>query len=401
MPLASATLEALVHNSLEFAAPADYADDRAAARRVETKSSTRLQCERMRQFPALRLCFELGLSPARLQTVNPKLVLLHFDAYGGPRERRGDRAAHVSYDDNLQAALGIMAYFGGSVATPEEHMHVGTIDVSAGFAGAFACGLALRERDARRAAGFDDRVLVARTSLAAAGQLLVLPWLGLGDERRDDATPFERPLGGGGPDCRGEHAAYRAYEARDGNWVFVAAAGPLAREPARRAALKKLAMALGGAPVDAADSRDPAGAAAAAVAAEVRGFDAGDVVKVLRSHGVAATLCRSLRALPEDATTHSAPTRKKGDPSPPGVKRRSSLPSAQTYIFADDGATHGVKLFAPCGLRSHLGGGVVPTPPAPKPGKHTVAVLADAGVDAHALVAAGVAATQWSEARFP
>ncbi|KAK7248067.1 hypothetical protein SO694_0008717 [Aureococcus anophagefferens] len=31
----------------------------------------------------------------------------------------------------------------------------------------------------------------------------------------------------------------------------------------------------------------------------------------------------------------------------------------------------------------------------------TVAVLADAGVDAHALVAAGVAATQWSEARFP
>ena len=124
-------------------------------------------------------------------------------------------------------------------------------------------------------------------------------------------------------------------------------------------------------------------------------------MKVLRSHGVAATLCRSLRALPEDATTHSAPTRKKGDPSPPGVKRRSSLPSAQTYIFADDGATHGVKLFAPCGLRSHLGGGVVPTPPAPKPGKHTVAVLADAGVDAHALVAAGVAATQWSEARFP
>ena len=79
------------------------------------------------------------------------------------------------------------------------------------------------------------------------------------------------------------------------------------------------------------------------------------------------------------------------------------LLSDQTYVFARDTTQGGgeVSVFSPCGLRSRLGAGVVPTHPAPKPGKHTVAVLQDHGVDPHALIAAGLAATQWSDARFP
>ncbi len=149
----------------------------------------------------------LGLSPARLKADFPNLVLCQLDAYGGPR--RGSRSDHPGYDDLIQASTGVMARFGGGLDTPEEHAHFGTIDVLGGFSAAFACAVALVKRS--RGGGGD----VARSSLAAAGQMLQLPFM----YDYDGRAAFDEPSG---RNVKGARALYRCYEAADG-WFFLAA----------------------------------------------------------------------------------------------------------------------------------------------------------------------------------
>jgi crotonobetainyl-CoA:carnitine CoA-transferase CaiB-like acyl-CoA transferase len=86
---------------------------------------------------------------------------------------------------------------------------LGTIDVLTGFCAAFAIGVALIKRV--RGGGAD----VARASLAAAGQLIQIPFM----YDYGGRAAFDEPSG---PHVKGEHALYRCYEARDG-WFFLAA----------------------------------------------------------------------------------------------------------------------------------------------------------------------------------
>jgi crotonobetainyl-CoA:carnitine CoA-transferase CaiB-like acyl-CoA transferase len=154
-----------------------------------------------------RQLISLGLDLERLRASNPNIILCQLDAFGGPQ--LGPRSGYPGYDDLVQASTGIMARFGGSLATPEEHAHLGTIDVLTGFCAAFAIGVALIKRV--RGGGAD----VARASLAAAGQLIQIPFMYDYGER----AAFDEPSG---PHVKGEHALYRCYEARDG-WFFLAA----------------------------------------------------------------------------------------------------------------------------------------------------------------------------------
>jgi crotonobetainyl-CoA:carnitine CoA-transferase CaiB-like acyl-CoA transferase len=149
----------------------------------------------------------LGLDFEQLRQMNPRVILCHLDAFGGPRV--GPRSDYPGYDDLVQASTGIMARFGGSLATVEEHAHVGTIDVLAGLCGAFATSLALWRREQT------GKGEVARTSLAAAGQWLQVRFMYDFQER----SAFNEPSG---REAKGEGSLYRCYRAADG-WLFFAA----------------------------------------------------------------------------------------------------------------------------------------------------------------------------------
>lgn len=149
----------------------------------------------------------LGLSDADLAAINPGLVALQLDAFGGPR--RGPKSDHLGYDDLAQAATGVMTRFGGGPDTPEEHAHFGTIDVLTGFCGCIALGASLLQ--AQRT----GRVATARTSLAAAGNLIQAQFMYDFENR----GPFDEASG---RHARGSGPFYRSYQAEDG-WFFFAA----------------------------------------------------------------------------------------------------------------------------------------------------------------------------------
>lgn len=149
----------------------------------------------------------LGLDAASLKAVNPNVILCLLDCWGGPLW--GPFSDYLGYDDLVQAATGIMTRFGGSMQTPEEHAHLGTIDVLTGFAAAFAVATALYKR---KCTGQPD---VARTSLSGTGQLLQIPFMYDFEGREPFNEPADREAKGCGP-------LYRCYEAADG-WFFLAA----------------------------------------------------------------------------------------------------------------------------------------------------------------------------------
>ncbi len=149
----------------------------------------------------------LGLSRDRLESVNPRLILVQLDAFGGPA--RGPKSDHLGYDDLAQAATGVMTRFGGRPETPEEHAHFGTIDALTGYCACAALGAALLRLERTGQGG------IARASLAAAGNMIQTPFM----YDFADRAPFDEPTG---REVRGWGPFYHCYEAEDG-WMFFAA----------------------------------------------------------------------------------------------------------------------------------------------------------------------------------
>jgi crotonobetainyl-CoA:carnitine CoA-transferase CaiB-like acyl-CoA transferase len=149
----------------------------------------------------------LGLTEIRLNEVNPRLILVQLDAWGGPR--RGPKSDHLGYDDLAQAATGVMTRFGGGPETPEEHAHFGTIDALTGHCACVALGAALERLSVTGKGG------VARASLAAAGEMIQAQFMYDFDGR----PAFDEPSG---REARGWGPFYRCYAAADG-WMFFAA----------------------------------------------------------------------------------------------------------------------------------------------------------------------------------
>jgi crotonobetainyl-CoA:carnitine CoA-transferase CaiB-like acyl-CoA transferase len=147
----------------------------------------------------------LGLDEASLQAVNPEVIFCQLDCFGGPR--RGPRTDYLGYDDLIHATTGIMLRFGGGMDTPEEHAHVGTIDVMCGFAAALGVATALYRKHR------SGEVLRARTSLAALGNLVQIPFC----YDYEGRGPFDEPSG---REAMGYSDLSRFYRTSDG-WIYL------------------------------------------------------------------------------------------------------------------------------------------------------------------------------------
>ena len=110
----------------------------------------------------------MGLDAEGLKKLNPDAIFCKLDCFGGVRP--GPRTNYLGYDDLVQATTGIMLRFGGSMDTPEEHAHVGTIDVMCGFGGSLGIAAALYQKYRT------GRIGRPRTSLSALSGLAQIPF---------------------------------------------------------------------------------------------------------------------------------------------------------------------------------------------------------------------------------
>jgi len=150
----------------------------------------------------------VGLDAENLRKLNPDAIFCKLDCFSGVR--RGTRTDYIGYDDLVQATTGIMLRFGGAMDRPEEHAHVGTIDVMCGFAGALAVATALYQKHRF------GRIGRGRTSLSANSGLLQVPFA---YDYRGRGL-FDEPTG---PDCSGWDDLSRFYSTASGRHILLSA----------------------------------------------------------------------------------------------------------------------------------------------------------------------------------
>ncbi|MEX3009630.1 CoA transferase [Hoeflea sp. TYP-13] len=305
----------------------------------------------------------IGLDAENLERINPNVILCQLDCYGGPM--RGPNSNFPGYDDLAQAVTGVMARFGGSLDTPEEHAHFGTIDVLGGFCGVLAIGAALFQR-ARTGRGD-----VARASLCAAGQLIQAPFMFDYDGR----APFDEPSGRA---LKGWGALYRAYQAADG-WFFLAAH---ASDPATLAGIDGLS-GVDALPADALEYALETRFRTGNVADWVRRLQAADIGAhgLNKMHAVrdAHIRCESEGAIDLNENTFS-------------FIRHDRHPSGRW-----------VDLVAPNAIRPTEAAITIPGP-MPKPGADSRVILAEFGFSADeidGMIKDGVVAEQWCAKYLP
>lgn len=146
----------------------------------------------------------LKLDHASLQSIHPGVLFCRLDCFGGPR--RGYKSDYIGYDDIIQANSGIMSRFGGP-KTPEEHAHLGTLDVNCGFAAGLGMALSLYHK---YKTGKTSR---ARTSLSAITNLTQITFAFDYENR----APFNEASG---RQALGNHTLSHFYQTADG-WLFI------------------------------------------------------------------------------------------------------------------------------------------------------------------------------------
>ncbi|QGG80881.1 carnitine dehydratase [Litorivicinus lipolyticus] len=150
---------------------------------------------------------QMGLTEELLSAINPEVIFCQLDCFGGIKQ--GLRTNYLGYDDVVQASTGIMHRFGGGMEAPEEHAHVGTIDVMCGFGGSLGIATALYQKYKT------GRIGRPRTSLAALTGLAQIPFCFDYKGRPN----FDEPAG---REAQGYHALERFYPTSDGTLMLAA-----------------------------------------------------------------------------------------------------------------------------------------------------------------------------------
>jgi crotonobetainyl-CoA:carnitine CoA-transferase CaiB-like acyl-CoA transferase len=305
----------------------------------------------------------MGLDGEGLRKLNPKAIFCQLDCFGGVR--RGPRTDYLGYDDLVQAATGIMLRFGGSMETPEEHAHVGTIDVMCGFGAALAVAAALYQK-----LKF-GRIGRARTSLSALSGLAQIPYCY--DYR--GRAPFDEPAGRSVQGC---DALKHFYTTASGQSLLLWASEADLSRFSRVAGLEHLARV----------PRDKRGEFL------TQAFSTADASTWLRRlHGadIGAALCESMESLRREYTRAGRNT--------PGTESAS-------YSFStchDHPSGRSVTQVDPYAVRPESAK-VFPMAPAEKYGASTRTVLralgyGDSRIDE--LIAAGAISESWSREYLP
>lgn len=326
----------------------------------------------------------LGVDEVSLKKINPHVILGLFTAFGGPGW--GPRSDFIGYDDLVQASTGIMSRFGGGLDTPEEHAHLGTIDVVSGFSGALAVCFALLKR---RRTGQSD---VACSSLAANGQFIQTEFM-------FDYDGMEHGTEPSGPDARGTHALYRWYEAAD-EWIFVAS--PKQLVPTEEADRDQLTAIVQGLPETGAGSRSQDLDVLLSIVSDeglveylgaaFKQMTAAEALHALENGGVAGYKRGTMAGIREANVSGADHFTLQDHPSASG----------KTFQFTqtpDHPIGSSVTIISPCAMRAT--NAVVKNPStAPKYGEHSREVLEELGYTAtqiNSFVEDGSIAESWSE----
>ncbi|MGB5864711.1 MAG: CoA transferase [Sulfitobacter sp.] len=306
---------------------------------------------------------KMGLDTDTLRKINPDAIFCKLDCFSGVR--RSTRTDYIGYDDLVQATTGIMLRFGGAMDRPEEHAHVGTIDVMCGFGGALGVAAALYQKYRH------GRIGRGRTSLSSNSGLLQIPFAfdfkgrGLYDEPS-------------GPEVNGYDALTRFYSTASGRHILLCAYEadlPRFRDVEGLEELPDMAV----------EDR------AAYLAAAFQDQRAAEWVERLRAADIGAAVCEYLDALRAENSRDAD--------GAPGTQNGSYSFS----IYPDHPSGHTITQLDPYAVRS-VRGTVTAVRPAEKFGASTRTVLKELGYADQAIEAmlkSGGISESWSDEYLP
>lgn len=305
----------------------------------------------------------MGLDAESLKALNPQAIFCQLDCFGGVRT--GPRTDYLGYDDLVQSATGIMLRFGGSMDTPEEHAHVGTIDVMCGFGAALGIAAALYQKSRTGVIGRP------RTSLSALTGLAQIPFC------YDYANrgPFDEPSGS---ETKGYSALSQLYETASGDHILLCASEVDLPRFGRAEGLEAI--------VEMAASDREAYLAKAFMTAP-----AGTWQQRLQKADIGVSLCENIEEIRSRSARIADGT--------PGLDRGSYSFS----VFPDHPSGHTVTQLDPFAIRPAVGK-VTAITPAEKYGASTRAVLRDLNYtdnEIDRLIASGTISESWSAEYLP
>jgi crotonobetainyl-CoA:carnitine CoA-transferase CaiB-like acyl-CoA transferase len=306
---------------------------------------------------------EMGLDEAGLKALNPEVIFCQLDCFSGVRP--GPRSDYLGYDDLVQATTGIMLRFGGGMATPEEHAHVGTIDVMCGFGAALAVATALYQK---RKTG---RVGRARTSLSALSGLAQMRFC----YDYQGRAPFDEPAG---RNVRGYDALSRIYPTASGTHLLLCASEADLPRLDQVEGLSKLTHST---PLE----------CETFLAEAFAGADARIWVQRLHAADIGAAVCENIDSIRTTNARQGSNT--------PGTERGSYSFS----IYEDHPSGHAVTQLDPYAIRPSCGK-IHALAPAEKYGASSRAVLRGLGyseVKIDAMIAGGAVSESWSLEYLP